>query len=91
MSAKKVLIDARALIARGWVQGIYELRTDDGLKFCALGAIHGAESYNPGDSRDAQLTFRNAIPLPIVPWNDTPGRTQAEVLAAFDRAIASCK
>jgi hypothetical protein len=24
----------------------------------------------------------------IIAWNDSPGRTQAEVIAAFDKAIA---
>jgi hypothetical protein len=33
--------------------------------------------------------FRKAIGGHCIPeWNDTPGRTQVEVVAAFDRAIA---
>jgi len=34
---------------------------------------------------------RDANPyMLLTEWNDTPGRTQAEVLALFDKAIAAC-
>jgi hypothetical protein len=37
--------------------------------------------------------FANQIPgpFPITTWNDAPERTHAEVLAAFDKAIALAK
>lgn len=67
--------------------------------WCAYGAIDAAtpreglgyaEFYRVRS--DAMLILRDAIGLPgtnrIADWNDAPGRTQAEVLAAFDRAIA---
>ncbi len=36
----------------------------------------------------ANRAFRKAIFRVSIPgWNDAPGRTEAEVLAAFDRAV----
>jgi hypothetical protein len=77
---------ARAIIQDRWcpVGG-----SDEMGGVCAMLAI--ARQY-PGPVDDYQYTldfFRKAIGgRGIVEWNDTPGRTQVEVVAAFDRAIA---
>jgi hypothetical protein len=77
---------ARAMVKDRWcpVGG-----TDEEGGVCALIAI--SEQY-PGPIDEYQHTidlFRKAIGGQCIPaWNDALGRTQAEVEAAFDRAIA---
>lgn len=82
------LRQARALIERGWTQGWFV--SSDGLGVCPIGAINkvyiGHATFRGGES--AKRLLRKAIGCPcIAPWNDAPERTQAEVLAAFDKAI----
>lgn len=73
-------------------------------RFCALGAIARAK-YDLGETvggqQDAIRTLQRALcphvsdegfaadPPQISDWNDRPGRTQAEVVALFRRAIAA--
>ena len=66
----------------------------DGVRsYCAVGAIElAAEDLN--DRNVACLHLNDSIEhhtgrnwYGVVPWNDHPGRTHAEVLEAFDRAI----
>jgi hypothetical protein len=57
---------------------------------CALNAI-GRDYDNCEElfASEAMHLFRHAIGGKCIPeWNDAPGRTQGEVIAAFDRAIA---
>lgn len=96
MNAREVLIRARALIAEPgtWTQGVDRrmiVRVNapgDGLARCANGAISDAT-----DDLDAQRAARLRLIAEIatfIPyWNDEPGRTQRQVLAMFDRAIAA--
>lgn len=77
------LREARKLIERGWCQGEAQI----GHQFCILGACGWA-------SGDSDLYFDMREPLQkatgceaLSRWNDAPERTQAEVLAAFDKAI----
>jgi hypothetical protein len=77
---------ARAMVRERWcpVGG-----ADDEGGVCAVLAV--ARQYpGPVDEYQHTLDFvRKAIGGQCIPaWNDTPGRTQAEVEAAFDRAIA---
>jgi hypothetical protein len=94
---KQALIDARALIEKGWTQGRY---FDDAKNaFCASGAIgeaSGAWNDDGGNNRthigtEPWQIFSDVVKGPenlsIPIWNDTPGRTKEEVLAAFDTAI----
>jgi hypothetical protein len=54
--------------------------------FCAATAV--------GENRDAMLVLLREIEVPfgtvfdLYEWNDAPGRTKAEVLSLYDRAIA---
>jgi hypothetical protein len=88
------LREARALIEGGWCQNYF--RKDGGLRkcFCTDGAIiEVIDSETPNQYRDACITFEAANGLQhdhtsIWQWNDAPERTQADVLAAFDKAIA---
>lgn len=83
---------ARARIAKGWTQrasartkgGVPVWGGDDrAICWCAVGALQGSPEAIP--------LVRKAIGIPdecrISTWNDAPERTQAEVLAAFDKAI----
>lgn len=79
---------ARALVANGWCQGSYEMGSRDNRRFCARGAANEAEC--------SEIEFdalRAAIPNDrgggLIGFNDAGDRTQAEVLALFDRAIAA--
>ena len=67
--------------------------------FCAIGAIRRTLWVNPGRDTEerreledvASQALRESIGRPdISRWNDDPARTHEEVLAAFDRAIATC-
>jgi hypothetical protein len=80
---------ARAMILDRWCP---KGGADEMGGVCALLAI--ARQY-PGPVDDYLYTLdfvRKAIGGRCIPeWNDTPGRTQAEVVAAFDRAIARAR
>jgi hypothetical protein len=84
------------MVARGWCQGVAAedargqsvLATDLGAcRWCALGAmghsrglLHLSPLYSAGG-------FEGGSEL--VEWNDEAGRTQADVLALYDAAIAA--
>jgi len=87
-----------------WTQGAYaktakrnKARCDSpkAVCWCVIGAIAHVADVTPGSVTD-QLSgsLNEAIGLgpnswELVDWNDAPTRTHAEVLAAFDRAIAA--
>jgi hypothetical protein len=90
------LREARALIERGWTQGAFArhangrvigCESESASCFCMAGAIMRVTP--------SIYSFERFIePLCVVigdrrldHWNDAPERTQAEVLAAFDKAI----
>jgi hypothetical protein len=86
------LDEARALIeARGWAQDSYCV----GGQVCALGAINIVTSGSPTlefrigwtdmcDALEAAIGLSTSCDIPI--WNDSPKRTQAEVIEAFRKA-----
>jgi hypothetical protein len=90
-----------------WCQGAYALTDDghttmlgapNCVQRCAIAALH--EAY-PLERPVRESAFDNAWFLlaeamgvrvsEVEGWNDVPGRTQAEVLDAFERAIASAE
>lgn len=97
------LREGRARIEQGWCQGQYwrQMFGEDGQEyrqFCALGGL----GYRTGSSRKQQqsavlLWAEQALAralftldrdaLSVAVWNDSVGRTQAEVLALYDLAI----
>jgi len=100
----QILLRARELVAAGWTQG--ESARDAGGKkispfsykavcFCALGATHRAEEELGATTAIWDSAIRKLHPFTekwnVAGWNDTPGRTQADVLAAFDAAIAEAR
>lgn len=101
----EILKAARERVAKGWTQGEVARDaaglavgsiSQDAVCWCSLGALNGA--LGPGESwdgwSDAKKLLRIAAGIydniSIVDWNDAPGRTQAEVIAAFTRAIEMC-
>jgi len=92
-----VLRQARDAVASSgaWCQGLY-YRGDDGFAAttcCSIGwickiATGSATRWSNIAGRAAEA-LENVIPgLSISTWNDAYGRTQAEVVAGFDAAIA---
>lgn len=81
------LREARALIERGWCQG--RMSTADG-SVCIRGAILDAfYDADLAEEKRADGLLKSAVGFDgyLGDWNDAPERTQAEVLAAFDKAI----
>lgn len=84
------LRSARALVQAGWVQGeAFVLCGAGGVgrpvevhrAYCAWGALRACNA--------SEEFFQRAIDRISIPaWNDAYDRTKAQVLAAFDRAIA---
>lgn len=59
---------------------------------CVARSVHLPEGSWLGMYRPACDAFRAAIGTDnVIDWNDDPERTQADVLAAFDRAIENCE
>jgi hypothetical protein len=81
------LVKARKLVERGWTQGSYHTQCGRHSRYCAEGALAMSNGLC-----DAELFLRKAVgQFNIILWNDAPERTQAEVLAAFDKAIELAK
>lgn len=98
--AAELLTAARALVLKGWTQGFYAVTStgeyvspleSTACAWCASGAIMAINAGfldEPQDSACKAFAIMQAVVGDAIPdWNDTPGRTQAEVVEAFDRAI----
>lgn len=94
------LKEARRLVEAGWTQGV-AARDHEGqpvapqsstaVCFCVLGAISRVTRSSVSMFNIILKTFDAVVPgdgWATEKWNDAPGRTQTEVLDAFDRAIA---
>lgn len=79
------LVKARALIEKpeSWAQG-----TGNRARMCMVQALNHA-CRNKGYAVAYDLLHEATGDRFVSYWNDAPGRTHSEVLAAFDRAIAS--
>lgn len=99
MTVADVLRAARKKIEQGWCQHVYAkddkglsvdlLSADTACQWCASGAIHLVGDGNAIAKGHAFRILKQTVgSIRSVPrWNDDPHRTQAEVLAAFDKAI----
>jgi hypothetical protein len=89
LTARDVLVAARKLIEKpeNWVQGVYRVSCEYGMAYCADGALN---AVSPGNPEGAYTALKAAMksPVGVVYFNDH--HTHAEVLAAFDKAIAEC-
>jgi hypothetical protein len=96
----ELLTAARALVLKGWTQGFYA-RTPAGecvspesetaAAWCLSGALMAANDGTYDDGMEAEYRaftlLQEAVAAPIPDWNDEPGRTQAEVVEALEKAI----
>ena len=96
---RKALEDARALVKKGWAQdynamalgsAVCDPRSKAAARWCANGALVAATG--DADSPICSMAYdvlRAAAETDgsLSAWNDAPGRTQAEVLALFDKAL----
>jgi hypothetical protein len=95
-----VLVRARALLAdeRRWCGGSFargrlEIPVPVGSvfarRYCAWGAIMRAGREFGLPVEDARNALEWQTIRPVANWNDDPWRTHADVIAAFDGAIAA--
>jgi len=101
-AVKRCLIKARALLAKGWMQGsmaalsngeICAARDPRAAFFCLRGAVDCATNYKYDLATGCiealyEIVEKTDKYIGLVGWNDMPSRTQAEVLTLFDDAIA---
>ncbi|MGE0289088.1 MAG: hypothetical protein AB7I42_22820 [Bradyrhizobium sp.] len=88
-AAVATLRDAAALVERGWTQGAWARNAagngvfydaPDAVRWCAIGAIWADDK----DRRwGALLALGRHVGIEVSAWNDLPGRTADEVLAAL--------
>jgi len=101
----QMLTDARNIVKTSCTQKAFA-RDKNGFQcyyyepqavlFCASGAIKLSAKNNKAQWFEEEMTFylfkaANNITDLIGNWNDKPDRTQAEVLEAFNKAIAYTK
>ncbi len=95
-NVKTILKGALAKVQRGWTRG-QMYKPGPKPQYCSLGAINTCTPtgvYGYHDAADAaERVFRtaNKIKTAITTWNDSPGRKQSEVVAAFKKAIKTVK
>ena len=93
----ELLTEARARIARGWTQGasardvtgsVTRAWAEEAVCWCAMGAV-ACRDDDWTTAEPAWAALRAAVggETWVSEWNDAPGRTQADVLALYDRAI----
>lgn len=97
LTVREVLVGARERIAQGWCQDVSAVDfsgegccsgSPDAHAWCLNGAIVAADATEAVDlACFAAMGFRNRGEA--VGWNDEPERTQAEVLARIDVALAT--
>jgi hypothetical protein len=94
----KVLKAMRVKLAAGWTQeaaartscGIPVFSEDpEACSFCVMGALWSANSSLKDTVEDALMQTLRGIgfDLTLPTYNDTPGRTQAEILTLVDKTI----
>lgn len=89
MTAQEVLLEAAEYLELyGWIQG--EMGAFGG-PCCIVGATVSVDPL--GEARaEAQLAVRRYLSVDSLPlWNDAPGRTAAEVIAALRGAAGGAK
>lgn len=96
----RTLQRARSIVAAGWAQGAWAIDTrgnkvisehPTAAKRCAASALV-LGGWDDCQFSTAVRFFQKAIGTQFIgQWNDTPGRTQKEVLAKFDEAIELAK
>ena len=94
MTIVEMLKRSRERIARGWCQDSYAedkegRRTSPLSNFACAWCMMGALRPEGIECMAAEPFLRRLVPHhALAQFNDAPGRTQAEVLAVYDKAIA---
>lgn len=94
----RMMVEARSRIIIGWCQGAVAQDEDgravapessDARRWSILGALLASWNGGPaGDLRQAVTSLHAETERsPLEVWNDRPGRTQTDVVSAFERAI----
>ena len=104
MNEVDALREARALNEQGWTQGAlardrdgHEVHPCDKIAeaFCMSGAVNAAVADDILLEEKCfdllQVAIGEEDGFCLAQWNDMEGRTQAEVLAAFDKAIEAAE
>lgn len=100
LNAIELLVQSRALVAVGWCQGtsardakgrVTPFGGKDAVCFCMSGAMCHLMNFIYEPHRRATAAVKKVVGLQIAAWNDKFERTQEEVLAAYDAAIAILK
>ena len=88
---RQLLLDAADLIDRqGWWDGTPTPRGEQRTLHCIETAISAIGSKQIDMARsEASVNFSNYVSTPSITWNDAPGRTKEEVLAAMRGAARS--
>ena len=91
MTALEVLTRARALIEQpeNWWDGKPYDYPPPQQRHCAVTALHFVAGWDVAASGEAYKALENAVGPSIPLWNDNS--THAQVLAGFERAIASLR
>lgn len=103
MTTLEILRAGRARIERGWCQGAFARdanghdvlsRSPRARAWCTSGAVEFDSRPMSAGAFAAHVALCAALPADWIEdgaasWNDAPGRTQAEVLALYDAAIAA--
>ncbi len=96
MTTLQCLRKARALVRKGWTQGVIAVSANhrpvgacsvDACYWCAYGSIIAAAGPHWNAFEESRDALAVVIGKPMFQWNDHASRTKAQVLAAFDRAI----
>lgn len=97
LTPTQILIDSRKVVEAGWCIRA-SARTAKGIpcewdeakaaSWCSTGAmLHVVSMFAPAHFHALNFLREAVGQHAIVAWNDAPGRTKEEVLAAFDTAI----
>ena len=79
----------RRSFARSWLNIPVPVQSVAARRFCAVGAIMHAGRKLGMRVEEARNVLERQIARPIEQWNDDPVLTHAEIVAAFDGAIAA--
>ena len=81
----------RGSFARGWQDMPVPVGSSVARRYCSLGALRRAGRELALPIQDACIALEWQIGQPVQDWNDDPRRVHAEVLVAFDAAIAALR
>jgi hypothetical protein len=91
LATQDVALRAAAMVRAGWCQGVSRTTVDDQVCYCVVGALTyaSAEVY-PINSRITDIIDNacNEVGGSLIQWNDSPERTQAEVVALLERVAS---